>query len=121
MIVAEALNSSMNNEEIQAAIVLSLACYSAGDASGLQEWYEPLLQAGTLSGIAIVYNSNLYRISGRDYSDLVNLPPTAVLYRGEWVGAKNPMDDCRFIIDEKESIPRVFPYSIQAKNTGIFN
>lgn len=121
MISIKALNSSLSDEEVQASAILALACYSAGDASGFQEWYEPLLDAGKLSGLTIVYNSKPFLISGKTYADLADFPPVAVLYRGEWIGAENPADDCQFIIDETKSTPKVIPYSIRTESTNMFS
>lgn len=116
------IDSFLNEREIQASAILALACYSAGDASGFQEWYEPLLAAKVLSGLYIILNlDNVYVITGTDYSNLSKLPQIAVLYHNEWIGSSDASEDYRFVIDEFNGEQVVFEYTSQVEPTEIFD
>lgn len=93
-------SKSLTAAEVLPDLALALACNCVGDSSGLHEWYEPLVDSGELSSIIVYLNNSSFVIKGKDYSDLVDMPHIAVLFKGEWIGDTSVVDEFKFDYNE---------------------
>lgn len=100
MLSAVINSKTLTVEQVLPDLALALACNCVGDSSGLQEWYEPLVDSGELSSIVVFLNDLAYVIEDKDYSDLVSMPHIAVLYHGEWIGDPTVDESFKFVYEE---------------------
>lgn len=111
--------SKLTAEDITPDLALALACNCVGDASGLEEWLEPLFESGDLVSVVVFINKSACVLSKGCYHSLVDMPDIAVKFRDEWIGNTSVEDDYKYIYDESGEKPQLYPLA-DDKKTNVF-